>query len=126
MALKVKKIFVVEDDEMTANMISDHLTKNPLHQVSVFNTGEDCLKNLYNNPDIIILDYKLNSVVADAEDGYQILQKIKKMDNSIHVIMLSSQEDYTKALQTIVKGALEYVVKDDNAFKRIDQILEGK
>ncbi len=39
--------------------------------------------------------------------------------------MLSSQSQYGKALQTIIKGALEYVVKDDAAFKKIDRILEG-
>ncbi len=37
--------------------------------------------------------------------------------------MLSSQAQYGMALQTIVKGALEYVVKDNDAFKRIDAIL---
>ena len=55
----------------------------------------------------------------------EILQQIKKADKKICVIMLSSQSQYGKALQTIIKGALEYVVKDDAAFKKIDRILEG-
>lgn len=123
MSINKKKIFVVDDDKMMAAMISDHLQENPVNQVFVFNTGEDCVKNLDIGPDVIILDYELNSVVPDAANGLQILQQIKKLDHQVHVIMLSSQDQYGKALETIVKGALEYVVKDDDAFHRIDHIL---
>ena len=123
MAIKQKNIFVVDDDELMATMLRDHLLKNPLNKVTVFNTGEECIKNLQLAPDVIILDYELNSVNEDAADGYHILQQIKKLDKDVHVIMLSSQDEYGKALQTIVKGALEYVVKGDDAFKRIDHIL---
>jgi len=124
MAIRQKHLFVVDDDEMMAMMLHDHLKKNPLHKVTVFNTGEDCVKNLHLAPDVIILDYELNSISADAADGYHILQQIKKLDRDVKIIMLSSQDEYGKALQTIVKGALEYVVKGDDAFKRIDHILE--
>ncbi len=118
-----KNIFIVDDDEMMALMLSDHLSKNYRNTVTVFNTGEECLKKIHLNPDVIILDYQLNSVDPNAADGLQILQQIKKVDRKIHVIMLSSQDEYGKAMQTIVKGALEYVVKNDEAFKRIDHIL---
>ncbi len=125
MPVKLKNIFIVDDDKLTSMMLSDHLQENPLNNVTVFHTGEECIKNLQLNPDVIILDYNLSSEVRDAADGMEILQQIKKIDPDVHVIMLSSQDEYGKALQAIVKGALEYVVKDDEAFKRIDHILEG-
>ena len=123
MALRPKSIFVVDDDEMLRTMLNDHLQKNPLYKVQEFSTGEDCVKALHNNPDVIILDFELNTVVPNAANGLEILQQIKKIDKKICVIMLSSQSQYGKALQTIVKGALEYVVKDNDAFKKIDSIL---
>ncbi len=126
MSVKQKNIFVVDDDEMMAMMLSDHLSKNPLNKVNVFNTGEDCIKNLNLCPDVIILDYQLNNIVADAANGLEILQQIMKLAKGVHVIMLSSQDEYGKAMQTIVKGALEYVVKSDDAFTRIDHILEAE
>ena len=118
-----KKIFVVDDEEMFAMMVSDHLQKNPDYDISVFHTGEEAIAELHQEPDVVILDYQLNTVVPDAQDGVHILQAIKKIDKDTAVIMLSSQDNYNKALQTIIKGALEYVVKDDNAFVRIDKIL---
>jgi len=123
MSTKQKNIFIVDDDALTAQMLSDHLEENPRNKVSIFSTGEECIKNLHQNPDVVILDYLLNSVDTSASDGLQILHQIKKWDTSIMVIMMSAQDDYGKALQTIVEGATEYVVKDNNAFERIDVIL---
>ena len=119
-----KHIFVVDDDSMFAEMLKDHLSKHPVYKMSIFHTGEDCLENLFQNPDIIILDYYLNANSKDAADGLEILTGIKKHNDKIHVIMLSGQEQYGIALRTIAKGAEQYVIKDDEAFKKIDEYLE--
>lgn len=119
-----KKIFIVDDNEMFAEMLKDHLSNNPGYRISVFNTGEDCVKNLYLNPDLIILDYFLNDVYKEAATGLEILEEIKKHDSKVHVIMLSSQEKYTVAAQTISKGAEQYVIKDDDAFKNVSKIIQ--
>lgn len=121
--MKDKLIFIVDDDEMMSHMLSDHLKKNPMHKVSMFGTGEECIPELGKNPDVIILDYNLNTIDLAAADGLEILQQIKNINKDICVIMLSSQDQYGKALQTIVKGAMEYVVKEKDAFTKIDDIL---
>jgi len=119
-----KKIFIVDDNEMFAQMVQDLLSHTPRYKTSIFNTGEECLKHLHENPDLIILDFHLNDVYKEAADGLAILEEIKKQHSQAHVIMLSSQGKYTVAAQTISKGALHYVVKDDNAFDSISKILE--
>src|SRR4051812_5778625 len=98
---KAKRIFVVDDDEMLSTALEDFLTRKTLHEVTLFSTGEECLKHLRDAPDVVILDYNLNSVSKDAANGMKILEAIKKSDRGIHVIMLSSQEAYGTALQTI-------------------------
>jgi DNA-binding NarL/FixJ family response regulator len=118
-----KNIFVVDDSEMFSSMLKDHLSQNLAYNVSVFNTGEECLKNLYQNPHIIILDFYLNDVSKEAANGLAILEEIKKQKSQAHVIMLSSQERYVIAAKTISKGAEQYVIKDDHAFVNIDKIL---
>lgn len=119
-----KRIFIVDDSEMFTQMLSDHLTENPKYKVSVFHTGEECINNLFQNPELIILDYYLNDVSTEAADGLEILTEIKKYNERIQVIMLSSQEHYGVALQTIAKGASLYVMKDDHAFQKIDNFLK--
>lgn len=119
-----KNIFVVDDNEMFSNMLKNHLSENPAYKVTAFSTGEECIKSLYLNPEVIILDFYLNDVFKDAANGLEILTEIKKQKSPAHVIMLSSQERYVIAAQTISKGAEQYVIKDDNAFNNIDKILE--
>ena len=118
-----KSIFIVDDDELFTDMLANYLAKNPLYTIRTFNTGEACLPELQQHPDIIILDYSLNSIFKDAANGLQILEAIRKLDKHVHVIMLSSQERYGIALQTIAKGAEQYVVKGTEAFKEVADII---
>lgn len=120
-----KKIFIVDDDIMLTEALSDYLTRETAHQITCFPTGEECLKHLQENPDVIILDYYLNSVQKDAANGMEILKTIKKNYRDIHVIMLSNQEQYGIAMQTIQKGAEQYVIKDNDAFANIAKMIEG-
>ena len=122
---KPKKIFIVDDDEMLTEALQDYLTRKGGHDIKSFQTGEECLKQLSDEPDIIILDYYLNTVHANAANGMEILQSIKKHNPHIHIIMLSSQERYGVAMQTIQKGAEQYVIKDENAFEKIAGIVNG-
>ena len=120
---KAKKIFIVDDDVMLTEALKDWLTRNISHQVSTSNTGEDCLNHLSDAPNVVVLDYYLNTVSKDAANGIEILKAIKKYDSAIHVIILSSQQHYGIATQTIQKGAEHYVIKDENAFQRISSII---
>ena len=116
---KPKKIFIVDDDVMLTAALQDYLTRTVPHDIQLFNTGEECLGHISEKPDIIILDYYLNTISKDAANGMEILKTIKKYYPAVHVIMLSSQERYGIALQTIQKGAEQYVIKDEEAFEKI-------
>ncbi len=121
----IKKVFVVDDNELFSMALEDYIKDKTRHEVSVFLTGEECVKHLEEGPDVVILDYNLNSVDKDAANGAQILEEIKKLDYSIHVIMLSGQDAYGAALQTITKGAEEYIVKDKDSFEKIVRLIDG-
>jgi two-component system OmpR family response regulator len=120
---KPKKIFIVDDDPMLTVALEDYLTRKIPHIISSFDTGEKCLEHLSEKPDVIILDYYLNTVQKDAASGLEILNTIRKHYPSIHVIMLSSQEHYGIALKTLQKGAEQYVIKDDEAFEKIARMI---
>ncbi|KXK46033.1 MAG: response regulator receiver protein [Bacteroidetes bacterium OLB10] len=71
-------IFIVDDDVMMAEMLRDQITHNTTHSVSLFHTGEECIKHVIEKPDVIILDYYLNSKNLDASNGMEVLKAIKK------------------------------------------------
>ncbi len=121
---KAKKIFIIDDDPFMQESLKDYLTRDVQHQIAVFNTGEDALKHLADKPDVIILDYHLDSQSKDAASGMEILKTIKKHYPTLPVIMLSSQERYAVAIQTIQKGAEQYVIKDKSAFEKIAAMVK--
>lgn len=118
-----KKIFIVDDDEMLTMALTDYLTREVNHDIHVFHTGEEVIKHISENPDVVILDFYLNTVVRDAADGLEVLGAIRQHLPNTRFIMLSSQESYTKAAQTIQKGAEHYVIKGEDAFEKIAQLI---
>mgnify|MGYP003382126403 CR=1 FL=1 len=108
---------------MFCTMLSDHLEDQGKYEVATFGTGEACIERLGDNPDAIILDYYLDNSVPGAKNGLEILRHIHKADPEQKVIMLSSQEHYGVALQTIASGAVNYVIKDLKSFEEIDALL---
>jgi two-component system, OmpR family, response regulator len=123
-SLSKKTIFIVDDDEMLQMALSDYITRKTPHQVLCYSTGEECIENLNRMPDLIIMDYFLNAVDKDAANGLETMQSIKKKHSSTHFIMLSSQEKYGIALQSLKQGAEQYVIKDEDAFEKIVDMIE--
>ena len=124
-ATKTKKIFIVDDDPMICEMMTDILKDGGRYDTATFPTGEACLDELKERPDAVVLDYHLNEKVDNAMNGLEVLKKIKIHDYSIPVVMLSSQESYGVAAQTISKGAIHYVIKGNNAFDEVKELLDS-
>lgn len=112
--MKTVKIFVVEDDPMYAKILEYHLNQNPDYDVKVFADGKSCLENLYENPDIITLDYSLPDI-----SGMEVLRKLQEHDSEIPVIIISGQEDVTTAVNLLKEGAYDYITKDKNTKDRV-------
>lgn len=121
----VKKIFLIDDDEMLTESLSDFLTRQIPHRIRIFSTGEEAVKHLFEAPDVIILDYYLDTNDKSAANGIEILREIRKKLPKTPVIMLSSQEKYAVAAQTLQQGAVQYVIKDDSAFSKIAELVQS-
>ena len=118
-----KKIFIVDDDPVLAEMLKDHLSKMTSYEVKIFETGEECLKNLGEKPGIVFLDFYLNSVNKEAMDGLEVLQEIKKVDPEADVVILSGQDKIEVAVKTMQYGAFDYIVKGESAFYRAEKVV---
>lgn len=119
-------IFIVDDEPLLTEMLTDYLTEQYAgFNIKSFATGEECLKSLNQEPDAIVLDYYLNSKERDAANGIDILKEIKKQNKALPVIMLSSQKSYGTASKTILYGAIHYVIKGQDAFEEIYKLIKA-
>ncbi|ABG60128.1 response regulator [Cytophaga hutchinsonii] len=103
------RVFVVEDNTTYAQMIGYQLEQKR-NTVDIFHSGEECLNQLYKNPDIIVLDYMLGTM-----DGIEVLKQVKSINPDIQVIFLSAQDDIQVGINSLKYGAFDYVIKDDDA-----------
>jgi two-component system, OmpR family, response regulator len=117
------KIFLVDDDAFFLKSLEIQFLNQGGFEVETFATGELCIENLSKNPKVIILDYYLNGIEKNAMDGIKTLDKIKEVNPDIHVIILSSQDQIEVAVDCMHHKALDYVVKNETAFLRLQKII---
>jgi CheY-like chemotaxis protein len=119
---KPKHIFIVEDNQIYSMMLDYILSKDSIYQFVSFKSGEECLENLYLNPDIIILDYGLPGM-----NGYETLLEIKKRNQKIHVVVLTHYDDKELKQKMLDAGADDFILKqghgEHQVIERIEEIL---
>jgi two-component system, OmpR family, response regulator len=119
---KQLKIFLVDDDVVfLKSMEIDFLQHHFL--VETFSSGEAAIAKMVSLPDIVILDYHLDGIERNAMNGIDTLDKIKAFNPDIPVIILSSQDKIEVAVNCMHHKALDYVVKSETAFVRLQKII---
>ena len=116
---KELNIYIIEDDRFYGNLVKQVLTENGHNNIKLYQSGEECLKNLHNSPDVIILDHNLGHM-----NGIDVLKKIVSYNPDIKVIYLSSQEKATIASESLLFGAAEYLEKSSDTFNRLLQVMD--
>lgn len=118
-----KTIFIVDDEPAIQKLIT-HWVKNEWeYNVRTFSNGTELLENIYENPDLVLLDIMLPDL-----SGTEILKRIKRMNKHLPVIMLSAQGNIDVALECIREGAFDYFPKpvDKNRLKpAIQNAIKG-
>jgi DNA-binding NtrC family response regulator len=103
------KIFIVEDDPWYGEILEYHLSLNEDYVITRFETGQHMLANLHKKPDLISIDFSLPDYTGD-----KLYQKIRDVDDSIPVIVISGQEEIAVAVNLLKMGVSDYLIKDDN------------
>ncbi|HYV91378.1 MAG TPA: response regulator [Chitinophagales bacterium] len=120
------RIFIIDDDAAMREMLKDFCeTKYSEAEVCAFATGEAAMEDLYLKPEVIVLDYYLDSVDRTAMNGIETLKRIKELLPNTPVLFLSSQDNPEIAADTIKHGAYDYIVKNENAFNRLEIMINN-
>jgi len=102
----MEKILIVDDDQDFRFNVSNIL-KDEGYDVLTVPDGKGAIKAVETNSfNLIFLDIKLPQM-----DGMKILEKIKKLDKDLIVIMLTAYVDIKRAVQAMKLGAFDYITK---------------
>ena len=124
---KLNSVFIVEDNAVQRSMLSDHLSKYPKLKIREFSSGDSCLKELISGnveePELVLMDYFLESSFGNTKDGLETLTKLKEIFPDTDVVMLTSVENQKIIDLAKKKGALDYIVKSAGSFQKLDSII---
>jgi two-component system, OmpR family, response regulator len=117
------RLFLVDEDALYLKLLETEFLRHADFDIETFATGELCILNLSNSPDVIILNYFLNGIDKNAMNGIETLDKIKSFNPDIPVVMLSAQDNIDVAINCMHHRAFDYVVKSETAFMRLQKII---
>jgi DNA-binding NarL/FixJ family response regulator len=119
----ILKLFLVDDDTVFLKLMEIEFQQQADFSIETYASGELCMRSISHNPDIVILDYNLNGLDKNAMNGLEVLHQIKAFNPDIQVVMLSSQDVLDVAINSMANKAIDYVVKSETAFHRIQKII---
>jgi two-component system response regulator AtoC len=97
---------IVDDDHTTRTLLEYWIQKNWGFRCRSFGSGEDCLENLDDSFDLVLLDLMMPGI-----GGMETLKIIKETHPQIPVIILSAQSSVNDAIETLRIGAYDYFTK---------------
>lgn len=114
--MKRKMILVVDDELHILNLIERILTKEGYPVLKALN-GHEALKILDQHPvDIVLTDIRMPEM-----DGITLLKKIKILDPSIKVLLMTAYASVDTAIEALKTGAQDYIRKPFD----IEDVLES-
>ena len=113
-------VFIVEDDEWYSDLLSYVVSLNPEYRVKRFSRGDELIRQLHEQPDVITLDYRLPDM-----NGEKVLRQIKEFNPEIEVIIISEQQNIDTALDLIKLGAYDYIVKTPDIKDKLLNLLSN-
>jgi DNA-binding response OmpR family regulator len=94
-ATKKKKILLVDDDPDITTSFHLSLEDTGFFEVATYNGSIEALSNFQaNSYDLVLLDIKMPKM-----SGFELCDKIKKLDNKIKICFISAFDSYSDELK---------------------------
>jgi len=110
-----ERILVVDDDAAIRDLVTSMLCHSG-YECHAVPSGQDALAALQTVPAYALL---LSDLAMDGMDGFALLDRVRKLDPQLPVVMVTAVHDVSVALAAIRNGAYDYLLKP---FER-DQLL---
>ena len=103
-------IFVIEDNPVYNDLVTGILKSKHFDNLLSFRNPEECLKEIHQNPDIVILNYAYSGFT-----GLDLMKKVHQTRPKVTFIFLSGQNSVEVAVGIMRQGAFDYIVKNEKA-----------
>lgn len=135
----VFKIFIIDDSDLfqyylkgyVKNLINRGVSsltgeglKKDKYEVYQFYTGKDAIYNLWRQPDLVVLDYHIESDDEKLESNAdEIFEAIKKAGLKSKVVMMSHQKTVELENHLTTLGVEHFIEKDVDELHHLDKFI---
>ena len=121
-----KLIFFVDDEPMFINLMEYTFNCRSGYTIKTFSNGEDCIASMYLKPDLVVVDFFLNSYDSQMT-GMDLVKKIKEINPATLLVFLSGNDDNAVISEAKALGVQRYILKDgyfiDNLIECVTKLL---
>ncbi len=113
------KILIVEDEAAIRNVLNNILSdENKDAQIDEVENGEEAVKKIKENDyDLVICDIKMPK-----KDGIEVLEEALEINPDIPFLMISGHGDIETAVDSIKKGAFDYISKPPDLNRLLNSV----
>ena len=116
-AQSLGRVLVVDDELPVIDVLSEYFTSQG-YTVRSASSGLEALNVIPQfHPSVVLLDIRMPGL-----DGLEVLRRIRALDATVAVIMVTANEDVGLAKETLKIGAFDYVAKPFD-FTYLDQAV---
>lgn len=114
-------VLIVEDDETTRNVLEQILSNPEDLTVDAVSEGQPGVDRARDGPvDVVVLDYQLPDMT-----GLEVLEQLRELETPPAVIFLTGEGDESVAYRALSEGAVDYLVKDVEVYRRLPRIVRN-
>lgn len=105
----MKKNVVIVDDDLSLRELLEIVLKKEGYNVTTFSEAEKALSQI--KPHVKDIDVVISDIVMPGMNGLAFLEAVKKIDESLPVIMITANTRMDYAVETLKHGAYDYITK---------------
>jgi CheY-like chemotaxis protein len=119
-------IFIIEDNKLFALLLETELKRiltDKYYAIHVFENGELCERFLHMEPQLVIVDYHLDGIDANAMNGLDAIKMIKAKNPDTDFIMVTNDEMTELFLKSKKAGVYDYLTKNSSLIYKLNLLL---
>ncbi len=114
-------VLVADDHEVVRTGLARLLEGSDITIVGEAENGEQAVEQtVKHNPDVVLMDIRMPEA-----DGLVALEKIRKANPDVRIVMLSTYDNPTYVARSVALGAADYVLKDSGRDELIEAITRA-
>lgn len=101
------KVLAVDDDPEMVAAVKELLERNRYDVVTAI-SGEEAVDIVLSDPEV---DIALVDLVMPVMDGFELIDKLREINNGLEIIMITGHGTIQTAVEAIKRGARDFIIK---------------